>query len=86
MGDTHFHSDNMRKMIGKKVLPILKTGIIKYLHNESDKRYTNLTSPFFLGFPFFTINHFEVSSIRENNLIHLNINQMIELSTPLQSN
>lgn len=40
MGDTHFHSDNMRKMIGKKVLPILKTGIIKYLHNESDKWYT----------------------------------------------
>lgn len=86
MGDTHFHSDNMRKMIGKKVLPILKTGIIKYLHNESDKWYTNLTSPFFLGFSFFTINHFEASSIRENNLIHLNINQMIELSTPLQSN
>lgn len=35
MGDTHFPSDNMRKMIGKNVLPILKTGIIKYLHNES---------------------------------------------------
>lgn len=65
MGDTHFHSDNMRKMIGKKVLPILKTGIIKYLHNESDKWYTNLTSPFFLGFPFFTINHFEVYPVYE---------------------
>lgn len=63
MGDIYFYSDNMRKMIGKKVFFILKIGIIKYLYNELDKRYINLISFFFFGFLFFIINYFEVYSI-----------------------